>query len=322
MGQLANCTQLKRRLPERRLMSASSENFTGVDLSRLPPPSAVEELDFETLRTAWLEQFLVLASDAEIAFNATLESDPVIKLIELGAYREMVWRASRNAGLRAVMAAYATGSDLDNIAALFGVERYIIVPANTQTGAPAVLESDDDFRRRMVLAPEGFSVAGPRGAYVFHALSADNNVLDASAISPTPGQVVVTVLSRIGSGVPSAPILAAVSAALSAEDVRPITDQVTVQAATMVNFAISATLTYYLGPDKSVVTANALSALNAYLAANRRLGRSITRAGIIGAIMVEGLQNVVLASPSADLPFTSAQAGNCTGITLADGGYA
>lgn len=303
-------------------MSVSSENFTGVDLSRLPPPQAVDELDFETLRAAWLDQFIDLATAAGITFDATLESDPVVKLIELGAYREMVWRASRNAGLRAVMAAYAIGADLDHIAALFGVERYILTPANTETGTSAVLESDDDFRRRMVLAPEGYSVAGPRGAYIFHALSADNDVLDASAISPDPGEVVVTVLSRTGTGVPSAPVLAAVTAALSAEDVRPITDQVTVQAATIVNFAISATLTYYLGPDKSVVTANAMAALNAYLAANRRLGRSITRAGIIGAIMVEGLQNVVLASPAADLPFTNAQAGNCTGITLADGGYA
>ncbi len=303
-------------------MSVSAESFTGVDLSRLPPPQAVEELDFETLRTAWLDQFFDLATDAGITFDATLESDPVVKLIELGAYREMVWRASRNAGLRAVMAAYAIGADLDHIAALFGVERYVLVPANIETGAAAVLENDDDFRRRMVLAPEGFSVAGPRGAYLFHALSADNDVLDASAISPDPGQVVVTVLSRTGTGVPSGPVLAAVTAALSAEDVRPITDQVTVQAASIVDFSISATLTYYLGPDKSVVTATALAALNAYLAANHRLGRSITRAGIIGAIMVEGLQNVVLAAPAADLPFTSAQAGNCTGITLADGGYA
>jgi phage-related baseplate assembly protein len=303
-------------------MSISAENFTGVDLSRLPPPTAVEELDFETLRTQWLDQFLALALDAGLTSYSPTDSDPIVKLIEAAAYREMVWRASRNAGLRAVMAAYAIGADLDHIAALFGVERYVLTPANTETGTPAVLESDDDFRRRMVLAPEGFSVAGPRGAYIFHTLSADNDVLDASAISPTPGQVVVTVLSRTGTGVPSSPVLAAVTAALSAEDVRPITDQVTVQAATIVNFAISATLTYYLGPDKSVVTANAMAALNAYLSSNRRLGRSITRAGIIGAIMVEGLQNVVLASPAADLPFTSAQAGNCTSIAIADGGYA
>src|SRR3546814_9711108 len=47
---------------------------------------------------------------------------------------------------------------------------------------PAVMESDSDLRRRLVLAPEGYSVAGPEGAYIFHALSAHPDVLDASAI--------------------------------------------------------------------------------------------------------------------------------------------
>ena len=44
------------------------------------------------------------------------------------------------------------------------------------------------------------SVAGPTGAYEFHALSADGDVKDAAATSPAPGEVVVTVLSRTGDG--------------------------------------------------------------------------------------------------------------------------
>lgn len=71
-----------------------------------------------------------------------------------------------NDAARAIMPAYAVGVDLDNIAALFGIVRFVITPADPQTGAPAVMESDADFRRRMVLAPEGFSVAGPEGAYI------------------------------------------------------------------------------------------------------------------------------------------------------------
>ena len=303
-------------------MSVSADSFTGVDLSRLPAPQAIEELDFEALRAEWLAQFIELASAAGLAFDATLESDPVIKLIEVGAYREMVWRAARNAGLRSVMVAYATEADLDHLGALFGVERYEITPADVVSGTAAVLERDDDFRRRIVLAPEGFSVAGPRGAYIFHALSADEDVLDVSAISPDPGEVLVTVLSRTGNGTPAAPVLAAVDAALTAQDVRPLTDLVTVQGADVVDFAVVATLTFYFGPDKSVVLANAQAALDAWLDSQRRLGRTITRAGIIGALMVEGMHNVALASPAADLTFTSAQAGYCTGITLTDGGYA
>ena len=47
---------------------------------------------------------------------------------------------------------------------------------------------------------EGFSTAGPDGAYLFHSLSAHGQVLDASVYSPTPGYVVVSVLSRDGDG--------------------------------------------------------------------------------------------------------------------------
>lgn len=303
-------------------MPVSADSFTGVDLSRLPPPRAVEELSFEALRSELLTQFAEEMTAQGLTFDATLESDPVVKLVELLAFREMTWRAARNAGLRSVMAAYASGSDLDQLGALFGVERYIVTPANPATGAAAVLESDDDFRRRMVLAPEGFSVAGPRGAYIFHALSAHADVLDVSAISPDPGEVVVTVLSRSGDGTPPPGVIAAVEAALSAEDVRPLTDQVTVQPADVVDFSIAATLTYFVGPDKSLITANANAALAEWLAVNRRLGRTATRAGIIAALMVEGLQNVELASPASDVEVTSAQAWNCTGVTLTDGGYA
>ncbi|VEA33816.1 baseplate assembly protein [Salmonella enterica subsp. enterica] len=46
----------------------------------------------------------------------------------------------------------------------------------------------------------GLSVAGPTAAYEFHARSADGRVADASATSPAPAEVVLTVLSREGDG--------------------------------------------------------------------------------------------------------------------------
>src|SRR3546814_4822909 len=106
-----------------------------------------------------------------------------------------------------------------------------------------------DFRRRMVLAPEGYSVAGPEGAYIFHALSAHADVLDASATSPAPGEVLVSVLSRAGSGVPSPELLATVATFVSDETRRPLTDFVTVQAAGIVDYSVSANLTTFSGPD-------------------------------------------------------------------------
>ncbi|MCS0770132.1 contractile injection system protein, VgrG/Pvc8 family [Escherichia coli] len=58
------------------------------------------------------------------------------------------------------------------------------------------MESDEALRLRVPAAFEGLSVAGPTAAYEFHARSADGRVADASATSPAPAEVVLTVLSR------------------------------------------------------------------------------------------------------------------------------
>jgi phage-related baseplate assembly protein len=163
------------------------------------------------------------------------------------------------------------------------------------------------------------STAGPAESYRFHALSAHGDVEDASVISPTPGQVVVTVLSNDGDGTPSAELLAAVDRHLNAENIRPLTDQVTVQAATIVPYAVEAELTLYPGPAPSPVLAAAQIALEAYVAATRRLGFDVTRSGLFAALHQPGVQNVELVWPEADIPIDATHAAHCTDtlITLA-----
>lgn len=297
-------------------MAASSDSFTGVDLSRLPAPDVIEALDFETIYAQALAQFGTYFP----AFDATVESDPIVKLIQLFSYRELVLRQRVNDAARAVMPAYANGADLDAIAASFGVERFILTPADPEHNIPATYESDADFRRRMVLGPEGYSVAGPAGAYIFHALSADSDVRDASVESPDPGEVVVTILSRLGDGTASLELLATVSAKLNADTIRPLTDLVTVQSATIVTFDIVADIIFLNGPDQSLVMAEAQARLDDHLAATLKLGRDVNRAGIIAALHAEGVQNVLLSSPAADIIITRAEAGACTSITITDAG--
>jgi phage-related baseplate assembly protein len=203
-----------------------------------------------------------------------------------------------------------------------GVERLVITPANGATGAGAVMEQDDDFRARILIAPHSFSVAGPELAYVYHARTASGDVLDASATSPSPGEVIISVLSRTGDGTAPPQTLSAVNAVLNNDAVRPLTDFVTVQSADVVPFNINADLFLYSGPDAGLIETAAASALNIYLADNRRLGRDITRAGIIAALKVPGVQNVILAAPAADLVFTPLQAGHAAAITINNAGIA
>ncbi|WP_242441348.1 baseplate J/gp47 family protein [Stenotrophomonas maltophilia] len=101
-------------------------------------------------------------------------------------------------------------------------------PPDPEAGTPAVFETDTEFRRSIQLTTGGLSVAGPEGTYIFHALSAYSAVLDASATSPAPGEVVVTEMARNGDGTPSDSLLATFNAVLQNGQVRPLTDFVRV----------------------------------------------------------------------------------------------
>lgn len=289
-----------------------------IDLSQLPSPDVVESLDFEVIYQEITAQFASLYPE----FDTLLESDPAIKLLELAAYREVQIRARINDAARAVMLASATGANLDQIGANYDVARLLIQPADNTAipPTPATYENDSDFRYRIQLSMEGLSTAGPAGSYLFHALSADGQVLDASATSPAPGEVLITVLSREGNGSPTAELLAAVLAALNDENVRPLTDFVQVQAATIVPYEVNATLHFYAGPDRQVAMASARAAVEAYTQRQHRLGMDVTLSGIYAAAHQPGVQRVELATPPANLAIDRQTAAYCTGITLTDGG--
>lgn len=297
-----------------------TSTFTAVDLSRLPFPDVVEALDFETLFAQILADFRQRAPE----YSALVESDPVIKALEAGAYAVLQVRQRFNDGARAVMLALSSGADLDQLAANYNLERLVIDAGNPAAvpPVPPTLEPDADLKRRVQLAYESLSTAGPEGAYIAHALGADPQVLDASVTSPAPVQVVVTVLSRQGNGVPSGALLAAVLAALDGVKVRPLTDQVVVQAATIVNYQVDAELTLFPGPDGAVVLEEAEARLEAYVESCHRLGRDVTRSGLFAALHVDGVQNVELTLPAADVVVTDTQASYCTARSVTVAGTA
>lgn len=289
-----------------------------IDLSRLPPPAAVEVLDFESYYA--LVKAELVALEPSLAPDLELESSIGAKLLQIFVYREVLLRNRINQGVRAVMPALAVGADLDQLGVIVGIQRLVIDPGDPSEGVDPTFESDDAFRRRFTLAPDGYSVAGPAGAYEFHALSADGAVLDASATSPIPGRVVVTVLSRVGDGEPSLALLNAVAARVSADDVRPMTDEVIVQAADILPYAVTATLRTYSGPDPLVVMAAAEASLIAFAEESHRLGRDVNLSAIYHALTVPGVMRVDLTAPVANIIATETQATFCTGFTLAHGG--
>ncbi|WP_113633125.1 baseplate assembly protein [Pectobacterium peruviense] len=296
-----------------------------IDLSQLPAPAVVEELDYEAIYTERKAMLLSLYPEdqrAAVARTLSLESDPLVKLLQENAYRELLWRQRVNEAARAVMVAFAQGDDLDQLGANFSVSRLVITPADDSTlpPTPALMESDSDFRLRIQQSFEGLSVAGSVGAYQYHGRSADGRVADVSVISPSPASVTVSVLSREGDGSASPELVAIVAAALNGEDVRPVADRVTVQSAAIVLYEIDATLYLYPGPEKEPVRAAAEQKLKTYISAQHRLGRDIRRSAIYAALHVEGVQRVELTTPAADIVLTDAQASYCSGYQLSVGG--
>ncbi|VDZ76692.1 baseplate assembly protein [Salmonella bongori] len=89
-----------------------------VDLSLLPVPDVVEELDYETILAERIATLISLYPENQqeaVARTLALESEPIVKLLQENAYREVIWRQRVNEAARAVMLAYAIESDLDNI---------------------------------------------------------------------------------------------------------------------------------------------------------------------------------------------------------------
>lgn len=291
-------------------MVGSIATSPAVDLSLLPPPVLVDQPDFETRLAGKLARLISLMP----AFSALVESDPAILLLEADSYDELVLARAFNDTAQGLLLAFASGANLDQLAAPLDVTRMVIAPATPTTAA--VMESDTAFRQRIQLAPHRYSVAGPELAYVYHARSAHGDVADATARSPSPGEVVVTVMSASGNGVPGAGVLAAVNTVLQDGEVRPLTDQVTVQPAQLVPFAIEAQLYVFAGPDQGLILATAQASLDRHLADIRKLDRDAARSAMIAALHVGNVQRVVLLQPAADVPINYYQLGNPTSVSV------
>lgn len=294
---------------------------TPIDLTQLPAPSVVEVLDFEAIlatRKAHLVSLLPEAERAAVTALLELESEPATKLLEENAYQETILRNRVNEAGKAVMLAFALDGDLDQLGANVNVARLVITPANPNALPPvaAVMEDNDAYRLRIQEAPDGLSVAGPKASYEFHARSSDGRVKDASATSPAPAHVIVTVLANNDTGTADAALLATVARALNAEDVRPLGDRLSVQAAQVIDYQIEATLFIGVGPEVPILLDAARANAVRVSQPRRPLGHSIYRSACSAAVHVEGVRKVILTSPPADIELNATQAARCTAIKL------
>ncbi|MDR1975585.1 MAG: baseplate J/gp47 family protein [Campylobacteraceae bacterium] len=87
-------------------------------LTNLPKPEIIENINYEATKQDIVDKFRAQFPDYEL-----LESDPYISVLEAIAYRKVLLKNRINDSIYSMLINYATGADLDNLAALYGVAR-------------------------------------------------------------------------------------------------------------------------------------------------------------------------------------------------------
>ncbi|MEF1312042.1 baseplate J/gp47 family protein [Vibrio mytili] len=286
-----------------------------VDMSQLPKPAVIEQLDYEEILQEWIVRYQGLDPD----YQDVNESDPVYKLIEVAAFREMVLRQRVNDGAHATMLAYAVDEDLDVIGANFDVERLVIDEGDPDAVPPIerVMESNEAFRYRIQLSNRAKNTAGSADDYEFWALSADGRVKSVATDSPQGTlTVTVSVLSHEGNGTATPELITLVENTLTPKGTRPLSDEVVVQSANINEFAVVAELELFSGPDQSEVLNAARAQLDKWLSESHRQGMDLTLDGFYASLRVSGVYKVHLTSPEADIINDPFSAGYASSITL------
>jgi phage-related baseplate assembly protein len=276
--------------------------MTGVIPALLPPLTVVKTVDYEVIV-------------AEIAASAGVENnspaDPAYRVVLACAYREMLIRQEMNEQAKGLTLAHAYGSQLDHI----GVTYY-----RNPDGSPILRragELDDDYRARLQESPEGLSVAGPEGAYRFHARNASQEVKDVSVDSPQPCEIDLFVLGCTGDGLAGPGLLQAVDTYL--KPFRPFGDRVRVRSAEIVRYALNATVSVSSELDPAMALEIAAKRAKAYVAQMHKLGGQVVRSAVDAALTVEGVTEVVL-NGWQDIRCSKSQAPYCYDLVLRPGG--
>lgn len=160
--------------------------------------------------------------------------------------------------------------------------------------------TDEEFYGLMRASMDGYSTAGSRGSYEYHAKRVNPDIVDVAAISPSAGEVEVYALMEDGTTAPSE-VKAAVLAACNSETVRPLTDHVSVKDAETVSYNIS--FTYYISTDStkpaSEIASDVADAVEAYKIWQRsRLGRDINPDKLREYLYTAGIKRLVMTAPT------------------------
>ena len=197
---------------------------------------------------------------------------------------------------------------------------YVASVSNTSTSVGgADIETDDNYRARLIIVSSAPSTAGSIESYTFWALKTDSTIADISVTSPSAGAVTVTALLA-GGLEPNIAMLTRIRNML--EPYRPLTDSLTVQAPGEVVYTIG--FTYYINTADSsqvaTIQAAITTAVNDYIVWQyAKLGRDINPDELRKRVLVAGASRMTITTPTLATVALNQYARNTT-VALVYGG--
>lgn len=174
----------------------------------------------------------------------------------------------------------------------------------TESHGGSDIESDENFRERIQIAPESFSVAGSAGAYKYFARTAHQDIIDVGMPDMyeedfEPGHVDLYILMKDGT-LPSDEVLGKVLEICNADDVRPLTDYVTASAPEIVNFDLN--VKYFIdranATQSTQIQAAVENAIQTWVTWQRsKLGRDLNPSELNHRIIAAGAKRAEIISP-------------------------
>lgn len=179
---------------------------------------------------------------------------------------------------------------------------YVATVQNVDTSVGGVDREDDEgLRRRTSLASEAYGSAGSLEAYRYHVKSVHQGITDEAIWQPTPGEVYIAPLMVDGE-LPSDEVVKAVHDHITADKIRPFTDQPTVVKPTVISAEVN--LKFYILVSYAAKSATIIMAVEkaivSYITWQRVvLGRDILPSKLIEYVQgVQGVQRVEVATPT------------------------
>ena len=174
------------------------------------------------------------------------------------------------------------------------------VSNTTSTAGGTDTETDEKFSERIFLAPSGYSTAGPIDAYKYWIRKYNSDIQDIKITSPDECEVDIR-FTMDGGVIPSTELINGLQEYLEDNNIRPLSDHVSVSAPTIQEYAIDGV--YVINSsDKSIaetIKKSVDDAIQEYIYwQSEKIGRDLNPDVLIQKVLNAGAKRVTLLSPT------------------------